>query len=61
MRYFDAWEKAADDGHVAHAIELRPGAEANVKASREAPAVERVLLDRVPLGRLTTCGRCARR
>ena len=37
MRYFDAWEKAADDGHVAHAVELRPGAEANVKAEKLPP------------------------
>ena len=37
LRYFDAWEKAADDGHVAHAVELRPGAEANVKAEKLPP------------------------
>jgi hypothetical protein len=37
MRYFDAWEKAADDGHVAHAVELRPGSEANVKAEKLPP------------------------
>lgn len=37
LRYLKAWEGAADEGRVAHAVELQPGMEANINADKLPP------------------------